>query len=46
MPSTGTFHLLHMLVDDYIMHTLETMLEKEQEEVHLKRIYLHRRQGK
>lgn len=38
----GTFHLLHMLVDDYIMHTLETMLEKEHEEIHLKRINLLR----
>ena len=38
MSHAGTFHLLHMLVDDYIVHTLETMLEKEQEESHLNRI--------
>lgn len=40
--SAGTFHLLHMLVDDYIMHTLETMLEKEHEEFYLKRINMLR----
>lgn len=39
-PSFGTFHLLHMLVDDYIMHTLETMLEKEHQDSHMKRINL------
>ena len=34
----GTFHLLHMLVDDYIMHTIESMREKEEEAKHLNRI--------
>ena len=38
--NAGTFHLLHMLVDDYIMHTLETMLEKEEEQAHFNRINL------
>lgn len=38
----GTFHLLHMLVDDYIIHTVESMREKEEEERHLDRINIHR----
>ena len=27
----GTFHLIHMLVDDYIVHLLENKLEREQQ---------------
>lgn len=38
MFDAGTFHLLHMLVDDYIMHTIESMREKEEEERHMDRI--------
>ncbi len=38
MHVTGTFHLLHMLVDDYILHTIETMREKEEKDRHMDRI--------
>ena len=29
--STGTFHLIHMLMDDYLLHLLECELEKQQQ---------------
>ena len=28
---TGTFHLIHMLMDDYLLHLLEAILEKQQQ---------------
>lgn len=37
-PSFGVLILLHMLMDDYITHLLETQLEKEEEKVYYKRI--------
>ena len=27
----GTFHLIHMLMDDYLLHLLETRLDKQQQ---------------
>ena len=36
----GTFHLLHMLIDDYISHCLETLLEDEAQRAHFTNINL------
>lgn len=37
-PSFGCFILLHMLVDDYIVHLLESHLEKQEERVYAERL--------
>ena len=34
----GTFHLIHMLMDDYLLHLLETQLEKLQQKDFEKKI--------
>ena len=34
----GTFHLLHILIDDYIVHSLESAAEEEEEQVYKRRI--------
>ena len=36
----GTFHLLHMLIDDYISHCLETLIEDEAHKAHFTNINL------
>lgn len=36
--TVGTFHLLHILIDDYIMHCLESAAEEEEELVYKRRI--------
>eukprot|EP00731_Ephydatia_muelleri_P025421 Em0017g504a len=37
-PSFGTFHLLHILIDDYIVHILESAVEEEEEQVYKRMI--------
>lgn len=38
--NVGTFHLLHMLIDDYISHSLETLIEDEAHRAHFININL------
>ena len=36
----GTFHLIHMLMDDYLLHLLEVELERQQRRDFEKKIFL------
>ena len=38
----GTFHLIHMLMDDYLLHLLESELEKQQQRDFERKILLLR----
>ena len=41
----GFFIIFHMLLDDYIAHLVETRLEKDEEQVYVKRIELLKKGG-
>ncbi len=36
----GTFHLIHTLIEDYIVHTLESLMEAEKENEFTQRIQM------
>ena len=43
---TETFHLLHILIDDYIIHFLESSLDGLQERMYHKKIDVLLKQGR
>ncbi|XP_065903597.1 transcription factor RFX4-like isoform X2 [Dysidea avara] len=39
--SFGSFHLLHMMVDNYLLHTLESQFEQQEEDQYKKQMLSH-----
>ena len=39
--TVGSFHLLHMMVDNYLLHTLEAQFEHQQETEYKRQMLSH-----